>query len=198
MKSHRTTVAGFVSAIVVASALAAIAQQANQPNTDQKSATPPASTTDVNQKTDAAPSDADRTAPKSDLSKLDEKTSGATVRASQLLGTNIRNSQDQNVGEIKDLVVDAKSGKVRYVAVTYGGFLGVGSKLFAVPFEAFRVRRDTDTTLRTSDYVLTLDVTKEQLEGAQGFDNDRWPDFADTRMAQELERRYKVDRTQKR
>ena len=91
------------------------------------------------------------------------------------------------------------SGKVRYAAVTYGGVLGVGSKMFAVPFEAFKVKVDPDDANDNDpDYVLTLDVAKEQLDGAQGFDNDHWPDFADTKFTQELDRRYKVDRSQSR
>jgi sporulation protein YlmC with PRC-barrel domain len=191
-----------VSVVAVASALAVLAQQTNQSNTNPNSTTTPAATTDTNQNvdtnrnTDANRTDANRnTSSKPGLAKLDDKTSDATVRASKLIGTNLKNSNDESVGEIKDLVLDATSGKVRYVAVTYGGFLGLGSKLFAVPFEAFRVRQNT-SAVTPGDYALTLDVTKDQLKGAQGFDNDHWPDFADTRITQDLDRRYNVDRSQ--
>jgi len=130
-----------------------------------------------------------------DLGKLDDRTRRGTIRASQLIGTNIQNDQDESVGEVKDLVIDANNGRVRYVAVTYGGFLGVGSKMFAVPFEAFHVRKkDTND----DDYVLVLNVTKEQLDGAEGFDNDRWPNFADQKVTSELNRRYNVDRNRMR
>ncbi|MGV3485698.1 MAG: PRC-barrel domain-containing protein [Planctomycetaceae bacterium] len=122
---------------------------------------------------------------------LDEKTTGATFRASELIGTNLQNDQGQSVGEINDLVMDASSGRVRYVAVTYGGFLGVGDKLFAVPFEAFKVRQDPDDA---DDYVLVLNVTQQQLKGAQGFDEDNWPDMADANWARELDQRYNVQR----
>ncbi len=197
MKFHWTTIAGFVSAIALVSALAALAQQANQPVTNSDTAISPASAADRN--IDATRNETTRTAAtsKRGLSKLDDKTSGATVRASKLIGTNLKNSNDENVGEIKDLVIDTSSGKVRYAAVTYGGFLGLGSKLFAVPFEAFRVRQNT-SALSPGDYTLTLDVTKDQMKGAQGFDNDHWPDFANASFAQELDRRYNVDRTQTR
>jgi len=126
------------------------------------------------------------------LGKLDKKTMGATIRASQLIGTNLKNSKGDSVGEIKDLVIDG-TGKVRYAAVTYGGFLGVGSKLFAVPFQAFRVSQNPNDPNDRGDYVLTLDVTKEQLSGAEGFDNDRWPNFADTKFTRDLYRRYKLE-----
>jgi hypothetical protein len=105
---------------------------------------------------------------------------------------NIENQKGEGVGEINDLVIDGKTGKVRYVAVTYGGFLGVGDKLFAVPFEAFKVRRQAGDA---DDYVLTLDVTQEQLEGAVGFDQESWPNFADRNFTEELDRRYGIDRT---
>jgi sporulation protein YlmC with PRC-barrel domain len=202
MKSRRTAIVAAASAIALAGTLAALAQQASQPTTNpnknQNSATAPTNN-NTNQTNDATRNDNTRTAAKSKpgLSKLDEKTTGATVRASKLIGTNLTNSNDESVGEIKDLVMDASTGKVRYVAVTYGGFLGLGSKLFAVPFEAFHVRQNTSATT-PGDYMLTLDVTKDQMKGAQGFDNDRWPDFADTNFTQELDRRYNVDRSQTR
>lgn len=191
MKSHAIIAVAFVSAVALAGVVAAVAQQANPSatnpnNTNSDSATAPATT--VNTATRTAESN-------STVSKLDSKTSNATVRASKLIGTNLKNSNDESVGEIKDLVIDARSGKVRYAAVTYGGLFGLGSKLFAVPFEAFRVRQNT-SALTPGDYVLTLDVGKEQLSGAEGFDSDHWPDFANTNFTQELDRRYKVHRSQ--
>jgi sporulation protein YlmC with PRC-barrel domain len=123
---------------------------------------------------------------------LDEHTSGANIRASQLIGMNIENRNGEGVGEINDLVIDGNTGKVRYAAVTYGGFLGVGDKMFAVPFEAFKVRRQAGDA---DDYVLSLDVTQEQLEGAVGFDQESWPNFADRNFTSELDRRYGIDRS---
>jgi sporulation protein YlmC with PRC-barrel domain len=225
MKTQRIAVASFVSAVALtgalAGALAALAQQTSQRDQAGQS-------DQSNQNSASADSQSGGAGGNQDIGKLDDKTRGATIRASQLIGQDIKNSKGDNVGEIKDLVIDS-SGKIRYAAVTYGGFLGVGSKLFAVPFEAFQVRQDpSDRDNRSAandrnnrgdandrnnrsdannrgdasnredrgDYVLTLDVTKDQLEGAQGFDNDRWPDFADTKMAQELDRRYNVNRSQ--
>jgi len=187
MKTHRIAAASIVSAVVLVGALAAIAQQATQ--RDQ---------TPTNQNRVAANPQSDSAR---SIGKLDEKTAGATVRASQLIGANLQNSAGDSVGEINDLVLDG-SGKVRYAAVTYGGVLGVGSKLFTVPFEAFKVKMDPDDANEDDaddiDYVLTLDVTKDQLDGAQGFDSDKWPDFADTKFTQELDRRYNVNRNQSR
>ncbi len=122
--------------------------------------------------------------------QLDEKTAGANIRASQLSGMNIQNSEGKSVGEINDIVLDSSQGKVRYAAVTYGGFLGVGSKMFAVPFEAFKIQQDPEDK---DEYVLVLNVTQKQLDGAQGFDNDHWPNFADPKFTKDLHKRYGVD-----
>ena len=108
---------------------------------------------------------------------------GTNIRVSQLIGMNIENGQGKRVGEVRDIVLDANSGRVRYMAVTYGGFLGVGNKMFAVPFEAFKCRQDPDDH---EEYILVLDMTQQQLEGAAGFDEDHWPNFGDNAFAREL------------
>ena len=126
---------------------------------------------------------------------LDEKTMGGTVRASQLIGMNLQNDQGKSVGEISDFVLDANDGRMRYVAVTYGGLMGVGNKLFAVPFEAFKVRQNPDDPADAGDFVLVLNVTQAQLKGAVGFDKDHWPNMADQNFTQELYKRYGVERS---
>lgn len=123
--------------------------------------------------------------------QLDSKTRGANIRVSQLTGMNIQNPQGESVGEINDLVLDASTGKVHYAAVTYGGFLGIGNKMFAVPFEAFKVQHKANDSDET---VLVLDVTPEQLEGSVGFDENNWPDFADKEYTAEIYKRYKIER----
>jgi sporulation protein YlmC with PRC-barrel domain len=135
-----------------------------------------------------------------DTGKLDPKTHGATFRVSQLIGQNIQNSQGESVGEINDLVMDANTGRLRYAAVTYGGFLGVGNKMFAVPFAAFQVKVDADAVrdrdVDAGDYVLVLNVTQQQLEGQQGFDEENWPNMADPNWSTDLDKRYGVNRAE--
>ncbi|EMI46834.1 PRC-barrel domain-containing protein [Rhodopirellula sp. SWK7] len=141
--------------------------------------------------------EANKPALRNDAGRLDAKTRGTAIRVSQLMGLNIQNSQGESVGEINDIVLDSRTGKVRYAAVTYGGFLGVGNKMFAVPFEAFKVQVDPDEAgdddIDSDDYVMVLDVTQQQLEGQQGFDEDNWPNMADRRWAAELNERYNVN-----
>jgi sporulation protein YlmC with PRC-barrel domain len=134
---------------------------------------------------------AQRQASQGDAGKLDSKTRGSAVRASQLKGTKLENAQGDHVGNIHNMVIDTASGDIRYVAVTYGGFLGFGNKLFAVPFEALQVKREPGDS---DDHVMILDVSEEQLKGAEGFDEDRWPSFADESFASQLDKLYGIDR----
>lgn len=124
------------------------------------------------------------------LQKLDSTSAGLGIRASKLIGMKIQNSRKESVGQIKDIVVDPASTRIQYVAVTYGGFLGLGDKLFAVPMRAIHVQQDPDSRDRV---VLILDVTQEQMNGAQGFDESNWPNFADQKFSTELYRRYKLE-----
>lgn len=95
------------------------------------------------------------------------RASAGDVRASKLIGKEITNPQGENLGKVSDLVVDTSNGKVQYTIVSFGGFLGLGDKLFAYPLERFR----------PGDDKLVLDADKEKLKSAPGFDAKRWPDF---------------------
>ena len=91
------------------------------------------------------------------------------ARASKLIGMSVRNAQGDNVGEIKDLVVDVRDGRVRHAVLSSGGFLGLGDRLFAYPMSAFRTSADRD------DLVLAVD--RERLKEQPGFESSRWPDL---------------------
>lgn len=120
----------------------------------------------------------------------DEAVRGVTVRASQITGMTIKDPQGETLGSVDDIVIDARSGRVRYAALSYGGFLGFGDTLVAVPWEAFTVQR----TEGRDEYNLVLNATEEQIKGARGFDKDNWPDFADRQLTQELDAHYGIER----
>ncbi|MEQ8851957.1 PRC-barrel domain-containing protein [Gimesia sp.] len=115
------------------------------------------------------------------------------LRAGSVLNKGITNLKQQDIGEINDFVLDSKNGKIRYAAVTYGGFLGFGNKMFAVPFEALTVLPNNNCK---QDHRFLLEVSQEQLDGAAGFKQDHWPDFADQEFLKKLDLRYKVHRDQ--
>jgi sporulation protein YlmC with PRC-barrel domain len=92
------------------------------------------------------------------------------VRAGDIAGHSVRNLEGDDLGKIDDVVIDTSRGCIAYAALSFGGFLGLGDKLFAIPWEALRYS--------ASDDVYVLDVPKERLEHAEGFDKDHWPDAA--------------------
>lgn len=94
------------------------------------------------------------------------------VSASKVIGEAVTNRQDENLGKIQELVFDAKSGRLTYAVLSFGGFLGMGNKLFALPWGSL--------DFSATENKLVLDVDKEKLKAAPGFDADaKWPDFAD-------------------
>jgi sporulation protein YlmC with PRC-barrel domain len=91
--------------------------------------------------------------------------------AETLIGNEVSNKQDDDVGDIKEIMLDVHNGKISYAVLSFGGTFGIGDKLFAVPWSAL--------TLDTANKRFVLDVTKERLANAPGFDKDDWPDMAD-------------------
>ncbi len=91
--------------------------------------------------------------------------------ADTLIGNDVYNHQDENLGDIKEIMLDVQSGKVAYAVLSFGGFLGIADKLFAVPWSALK--------LDTVNKRFQLNVEKARLESAPGFDKDDWPDMAD-------------------
>jgi sporulation protein YlmC with PRC-barrel domain len=108
--------------------------------------------------------------------------SNAPVKASSIIGTDVVNPKGDNLGDIKEVVLDPLSGKVAYVVVSFGGFLSLGEKLFAIPFSSF--------TYNVSKNEYVLDISKERLETAPGFDSDHWPTMADEKWNREVYKYY--------
>ena len=86
-------------------------------------------------------------------------------------GYRVVNPVGEDLGKIEDIVIDMESGRIAYAVLSFGGFLGFGNKLFAIPWEALR--------LSSQDDEFILHVNKEVLDNAPGFDKDHWPEMAD-------------------
>ena len=95
----------------------------------------------------------------------------ALMGADTLIGDSVVNSQEDDLGEIKEIMLDMRSGQVAYAVLAFGGMLGLGEKLFAVPWQALQ--------LDTVNKRFVLNVEKERLKNAPGFDPDAWPDMSD-------------------
>jgi sporulation protein YlmC with PRC-barrel domain len=94
------------------------------------------------------------------------------LSTSTLSGDPVRNSAGENLGKIEDFMVDLERGRIAYAVLSFGGVLGIGEKLFAVPWKAM--------TVDTAEHCFVLNVPKERLKDAPGFDKDNWPDITDT------------------
>jgi len=112
-----------------------------------------------------------------------------SVRSSQIVGMRVRNKANKDVGAIDDLVVGLGSGKIRYAALSFGGFAGLGNKLFAVPWEALTYK------FGEKDRYLVFDVAEDDLKNAPGFDKTHWPNVADPAWASGIDKYYKIVRT---
>jgi sporulation protein YlmC with PRC-barrel domain len=107
------------------------------------------------------------------------------MKGSTFIGADVENPQGQNLGDIKDVVIDRASGRIAYAVVSFGGFLGMGEKLFAVPWGAFSQPSDN------KDKVV-LAVDKERLKDAPGFDANNWPQMASQEWVTSLYSYYNV------
>lgn len=107
------------------------------------------------------------------------------LSAKTLMGNSVRNGGGEQLGKITDFVMDVRSGRVAYAVLDFGGLFGIGNKLFAVPYQALH--------LNTVDECFVLNVEKERLEDAPGFDKDDWPENPDYNFVNEVNRYYGLD-----
>lgn len=91
--------------------------------------------------------------------------------ASTLTKDSVRDRKHEEVGSIKELMIDVPSGRIAYAVLSVGGFLGMGDKLFAIPWESLDLDEDRKCFI--------LDVDKSRLENAPGFDKSNWPEMND-------------------
>jgi sporulation protein YlmC with PRC-barrel domain len=110
-------------------------------------------------------------------------------RASTIKGMKVYNLEGERVGTIDELVIDVEKGQVAYAALSVGGFLGAGDKLFAIPWRELMLEMDE------KDKFFRLDIDKEKLKAAEGFDKDAWPNVADPKWAEKIESQFKDRRT---
>lgn len=102
--------------------------------------------------------------------------------ASTLIGNTVCNKSDEDLGDIKEIMLDTSSGKVAYAVLSFGGFLGMGDKLFAVPWDAL--------TLDTEHKRFVLNMEKDRLKDAPGFDKGKWPNMSDPSWAKKVHAYY--------
>ena len=90
------------------------------------------------------------------------------LTASSIIGDSVHNNQNEEMGVIKNIMIDISNGQISYYIIEFGGFLGMGTKYFAIPFKLLIVD--------TIKHAYLFNQSKESLEKAPGFDMDHWPD----------------------
>jgi sporulation protein YlmC with PRC-barrel domain len=118
---------------------------------------------------------------------------GKVVRITDLIGLNVRSAANENLGKIEDLVIAPATGRIRYAVLSFGGgILDLGaSKYFAVPWNKLSFIAKGETTAGTPKEVYCLlDVSKDTLKQAPGFDKNSWPDFADNNWSVTIDQFY--------
>jgi sporulation protein YlmC with PRC-barrel domain len=134
----------------------------------------PAETAQADQPADAAaeqeqPADATQTAEAGGDSESQFLSFSADqVRASTLLGKEIFGPDDQSIGEVSDLVLQ-KDGETRAALIDVGGFLGVGEKEIAIPFDQIEVQQAQD---QGGEPRLTIAMSREELEQLPAFEDN--------------------------
>ncbi len=105
------------------------------------------------------------------MSKVMGTNTRHVMSCSSLSADRVVNTRGEDLGKVEDIMIHIDSGRVAYVVLSFGGILGIGDKLFAIPWEAL--------TLDEDEKHFIMDIDKEKLENAPGFDKDNWPDMAD-------------------
>ena len=104
------------------------------------------------------------------------------LSASSLSNNGVRNAQGESIGKIYDIMIDVPTGRVAYAVLSFGGFLGLGDKLFAIPWGAL--------SLDQENQVFVLNVSRQQLEEAEGFHPENWPDMTSEEWSAALHSHY--------
>lgn len=113
-----------------------------------------------------------------------EHSTNVVKAKDEVVGVDVCNRAGEDLGSIEEVMLDKASGQVAYVVLNCGTFLGMGGKLFAVPWNAISYDSDKEA--------FRLDMDKEKLKNAPGFDKDHWPDMADRTWGQTISSYYKT------
>ncbi len=114
--------------------------------------------------------------------RRDEGAGPELMGADTLIGNDVFNHKEERLGDIKEIMLDMSDGSVAYAVLSFGGFLGMADKLFAVPWSAL--------ILDTRNKRFLLNVEKDRLKDAPGFDKDDWPNMRDEVWANKVRSYY--------
>lgn len=113
------------------------------------------------------------------------KHNGNVVKAKdEVINVEVKNPADEDLGKICEIMLDKVSGRVAYAVLESGGFLGMGGKLFALPWNSLNYDANKECFI--------LNIDKERLKNAPGFDKDHWPDMTNRTWGASISEYYAV------
>lgn len=104
------------------------------------------------------------------------------VKSDQIINVKVENLAKENLGKIEEIVIDKDSGQICYLVLSFGGIFGIGDKLFAIPWNSVNYNKDEECFF--------LNVNKDYLKSAPGFDKTNWPNMADEQWAESIRNYY--------
>lgn len=100
-----------------------------------------------------------------------------------LCGDRVINRRGELLGTVSELLLDVERGCIAYVVMAHGGFMGLGERLFALPWSALELDADRACVI--------LDAERSTFDTAPAFDKEHWPSTPDARWHQEVHRHYR-------
>src|SRR6185436_8865849 len=94
------------------------------------------------------------------------RTSGGILDSAKIVGCKVENAKGENLGKIENIMLDLTEGRILYVVLSFGGFLGMGDKLFPVPVDALTFRTNEKGNLDRC----IVDIDKDTLKNAPGYE----------------------------
>ena len=116
------------------------------------------------------------------MEPLDE--TAAVISAAKVTGTAVFNTEGEQLGDIHDVMLDKRSGKIAYAVLSFGGLLGIGQQYHPLPWAILKY----DT--RQGGYV--VGITIDQLKGAPTYAATETPAWTDRAYATRIHDYYKA------
>ncbi len=100
-----------------------------------------------------------------------KQTSDQVVKSADVIGKKVISTNDEPLGKIEEIVLDKLNGDVRYAVLSFGGFMGLNTDYYAIPWESLSYCSEKEA--------FELGIDKDKLTSAKGFNKDNWPNFAE-------------------
>ena len=110
------------------------------------------------------------------------KETSRLISSEKVSGSKVENTGGDNLGHIAEIMIDKISGRVGYAVLNYGSFLGMGGRLFALPWELLKYDTKRDA------YIVS--IPEERLKNAPSFDANAWPDMGERAFGKEINDYY--------